>query len=400
MYLFNDDVTLIFIIILVSRSCKMSTTQDCNQCFIDNTTLCPRPMEIVSNVDSTLLPSLVCVEHPKFLSVFDFPTSLVKSIDCNSDNVIKLIKLSEPLILKNCRFFDKARHWNLSYLSKTLWEEYAIYVSNSRKFLYYDSTVDYSNYEKNYGWRPPFRTHFNSFQEFLNMASELTKVKNGSFAYFQTLLHNDDFTTSLHKDMRDFNYTWLLHTVFELGWSTNVLNMLFVGMPDVITRLHYDVMQNVFIQLQGWKRFILFSPDHFGKLYPYPLGHPHDRQSMVDIEYPDYQRFPKFRHVKGLMAILGPGDVLYLPSCWWHEVESNRNDFTVSLNFWFEENFEETISRKMKNSAIFNVSANFTLSEEMIFRRYIESLVFNATRNTQMVKEIFQDILHGRFEEI
>lgn len=135
---------------------------------------------------------------------------------------------------------------------------------------------------------------------------------------------------------------------------------------------------------------------------------------MVDIEYPDYQRYPKFRHVKGLMAILGPGDVLYLPSCWWHEVESNRNEyvllpslicqlsmvcfiksvhcvkndcsFTVSLNFWFEENFEETISRKMKNSAIFNVSANFTLSEEMIFKRYIESLVFNATRNTQMVR--------------
>ena len=37
----------------------------------------------------------------------------------------------------------------------------------------------------------------------------------------------------------------------------------------------------------------------------------------VDFDNPDYARFPKFREVKGFQAIVGPGDVLYLPMYWW-----------------------------------------------------------------------------------
>jgi len=37
---------------------------------------------------------------------------------------------------------------------------------------------------------------------------------------------------------------------------------------------------------------------------------------QVNFERPDYRRFPKFRNACGLEAVLGPGDVLYLPSYW------------------------------------------------------------------------------------
>ena len=37
----------------------------------------------------------------------------------------------------------------------------------------------------------------------------------------------------------------------------------------------------------------------------------------VDFDNPDYARFPKFKEVKGFQAIVGPGDVLYLPMYWW-----------------------------------------------------------------------------------
>lgn len=36
----------------------------------------------------------------------------------------------------------------------------------------------------------------------------------------------------------------------------------------------------------------------------------------VDFDNPDYARFPKFKEVKGFQAIVGPGDVLYLPMYW------------------------------------------------------------------------------------
>ena len=38
---------------------------------------------------------------------------------------------------------------------------------------------------------------------------------------------------------------------------------------------------------------------------------------QVDFDNPDYEKFPKFRDVKGFEAVLGPGDVLYLPMYWW-----------------------------------------------------------------------------------
>ena len=48
-----------------------------------------------------------------------------------------------------------------------------------------------------------------------------------------------------------------------------------------ITPAHYDEQENFFAQIQGYKRFILFHPDQFENLYPYPVHHPHDRQSQV-----------------------------------------------------------------------------------------------------------------------
>lgn len=42
-----------------------------------------------------------------------------------------------------------------------------------------------------------------------------------------------------------------------------------------------DEQQNFFTQIQGRKRCILAPPSHFGCFYPFPVGHPADRQSQV-----------------------------------------------------------------------------------------------------------------------
>ena len=48
-----------------------------------------------------------------------------------------------------------------------------------------------------------------------------------------------------------------------------------------VTPAHYDEQENMFTQLQGHKRVIVFPPSQFECLYPYPVHHPHDRQSQV-----------------------------------------------------------------------------------------------------------------------
>lgn len=50
-----------------------------------------------------------------------------------------------------------------------------------------------------------------------------------------------------------------------------------------MTPAHYDEQQNFFAQIKGYKRCILFPPDQFECLYPYPVHHPCDRQSQVRV---------------------------------------------------------------------------------------------------------------------
>lgn len=51
--------------------------------------------------------------------------------------------------------------------------------------------------------------------------------------------------------------------------------------PGNITPVHYDEQENFFAQIKGYKQFLMFPPDQYENLYPYPVHHPHDRQSQV-----------------------------------------------------------------------------------------------------------------------
>lgn len=73
----------------------------------------------------------------------------------------------------------------------------------------------------------------------------------------------------------------------------------------------------------------------FECLYTYPVYHPCDRQSMVDLYKPDFNRFPKLCNLKGYETIVSPGDVLYIPTYWFHHIES-LNEITMSINFWYK----------------------------------------------------------------
>ena len=96
------------------------------------------------------------------------------------------------------------------------------------------------------------------------------------------------------------------------------------------------MLHNAYVQVSGWKRFLLIDPCYAYDLYPYPQGHPMDRCSRADLEAPDFQSFPKLRRVRAVEAILGPGDVLILPCGWYHHVQSLTED-SISVSFWFSQ---------------------------------------------------------------
>jgi len=55
--------------------------------------------------------------------------------------------------------------------------------------------------------------------------------------------------------------------------------------------------------------------------------------SYVDCDNPDYEKFPKFREARAWEGMLNPGEILYLPARWWHQVRSLQD--AISVNFWW-----------------------------------------------------------------
>ena len=101
---------------------------------------------------------------------------------------------------------------------------------------------------------------------------------------------------------------------------------------------HYDASDNLACCVVGKRRFTLFPPDQIANLYPGPLSPTPGGQalSMVDFANPDFSKHPKFAEAikHGQIAELEAGDALYLPSMWWHQVES-LNPFNVLVNYWW-----------------------------------------------------------------
>ena len=100
------------------------------------------------------------------------------------------------------------------------------------------------------------------------------------------------------------------------------------GMKGVVAENHFDSTRNAIVLLGGQRRYVLSHPNQCANLALYPNGHPSARHSKVNWADPDLDKFPEFAHATANEVILRPGQVLYLPTNWFH--------FIVSLDLNFQ----------------------------------------------------------------
>jgi hypothetical protein len=143
---------------------------------------------------------------------------------------------------------------------------------------------------------------------------------------------NDAYITAYNSD-RNTEAVSVLHR--DLGFLDKFLTrtakrphgMMWFGPAGTFTPLHHDLTNNFIAQIVGRKRFKLVAAADVGKVYNNYFVF----SEVVDLEDPnlDLTRYPLLRNARIYDVTLCPGEILFVPIAWWHQVKAL--DFSVTI---------------------------------------------------------------------
>ncbi|PLW52826.1 hypothetical protein PCANC_08865 [Puccinia coronata f. sp. avenae] len=141
---------------------------------------------------------------------------------------------------------------------------------------------------------------------------------------------------------------------------------LWIGDERSVTSLHNDPYENFYMMIEGSKTFTLFPPvecycmheaeyrssqylwdesEHAWKIVSKTQGEEQMQVPWIPVDplEPNYAKHPRFRFARSMSVQLDQGDLLYLPSLWYHHVQAHRtspNGLVIACNWWYDMNYE------------------------------------------------------------
>jgi hypothetical protein len=211
-----------------------------------------------------------------------------------------------PVILKGeMTSWPATRHWTPGYL-KT--------VVGSREVEFQAGRARSPSYERQKDAHKT-RAPFNAFID------QITAPGSGNDAYLTA--YNSAANTlalgALHAD---------LGLLDKFLTPERGRGMLWIGPEGTFTPLHHDLTNNFIAQIIGRKRVVICPASEVGHLY----NDAHVFSEILDLETGlDGARFPRLNGVRVYSIELKPGDILFLPFGWWHQLRAL--DFSVTATF-------------------------------------------------------------------
>jgi len=149
---------------------------------------------------------------------------------------------------------------------------------------------------------------------------------------------------------------------------------LWLGESRSVSSTHKDQFENLYAVVVGEKHFTLFHPSNIPFLYErryrqarwssgysksglgitgnmdpkkwkiVPSEPPNDIPWIsVNPDEPNLKTFPLYRYAKPVHAVVRAGDVLYLPSMWYHHVRQQGDEpdgKAIAINYWYDMQFD------------------------------------------------------------
>jgi hypothetical protein len=141
-------------------------------------------------------------------------------------------------------------------------------------------------------------------------------------------------TSTMDLRMFAFNIFWhapelredIVFPPLANGFARKLLFMFF-GCKNSATPMHYDPdLAHLFhTVLYGKKRVVLFHNDQSRNLYKNPFT----TRSYIDVDNPDFHRFPRLRYATGYQEILEAGETLFIPSGFFHYMVYEEGGYAI-----------------------------------------------------------------------
>ncbi len=192
---------------------------------------------------------------------------------------------------------------------------------------------------------------------FAEYFKEVEKDKSKYLRFSRVLDNNPQLLKYLNMD-------WLRQ--FKANLSVGDQTFLFIGEGDTKTPMHAALSHTIFVQIKGKKRWIICAPNErfftdpvAGRLlYYYTNG------DITNNNDPNYTLMP---YVRKYDVILDEGDVLWLPSYFWHHVENVTPTIGVAFKY-------QNLAESWKITKTMFI-LNFLATKPTILRSYIYNLL-------------------------
>jgi len=190
-----------------------------------------------------------------------------------------------------------------------------------------------------------------NMEEFLDIIED-PETANGVF-YIQK--QNSNLTEEFVELMVDVDE--------EISWASEAFNKkpdavnFWMGDSRAVTSMHKDPYENVYCVIRGEKEITLQPPsdlpwipykDYSPAVYKEeaearswktePLEGPKVPWIAIDPLNPDLETWPSYRYATQLKVKLRAGDILYLPSFWFHHLTQSQG--CIAVNYWYDMQFD------------------------------------------------------------